>query len=195
MRRCFPKSGATGYENQTMTTVLMEGHTLRLPRQVAVVGAAGGLGRAIIDVCRNEGIGFTAIVRSRPERIAAPPLGSRIAVVASLADRTALTEAFRGADAILSALGVTSTSHDRPALLSANMDVIAQSALSAGVDRIVIINTLLSSAPGQPPSLVMRFFSWMPGVIGRGASEQLAVVSALGKGAFSNIRWTLVRAG
>src|SRR5262249_15037192 len=81
------------------------------------------------------------------------------------------------------------------ALLSANMDVIAQSALSAGVDRIVIINTLLSSAPGQPPSLVMRLFSWMPGVIGRGASEQQAVVNALGKGAFSNIRWTLVRAG
>src|SRR5262249_44888942 len=106
-----PKCGATGYENQTMTTVPMEGHTLRLPRQVAVVGAAGGLGGAVIDVCRNEGIGFTAIVRSRPERIAAPPPGSRIAVVASLADRLPFTEAFRGADTILLAVPTVNPIH------------------------------------------------------------------------------------
>ena len=31
--------------------------------------------------------------------------------------------------------------------------------------------------------------------MGRGASEQQAVVDALGTGAFSSLRWTLVRAG
>ena len=31
--------------------------------------------------------------------------------------------------------------------------------------------------------------------MGRGAAEQQAVVDALGKGAFSSLRWTLVRAG
>jgi len=41
----------------------------------------------------------------------------------------------------------------------------------------------------------MRFFSWMPGRIGRGATEQQAVVDALGCGAFSSLRWTLVQAG
>lgn len=41
----------------------------------------------------------------------------------------------------------------------------------------------------------MRFFSCLPGRIGRGAREQQAVVNALGKGAFSPLRWTLVRAG
>jgi hypothetical protein len=67
--------------------------------------------------------------------------------------------------------------------------------LAAGVDRIVIVNTLLTSLPGQPASRAMRFFTWMPGTMGRGAREQQAVVDALGNGAFSSLRWTLVRAG
>jgi hypothetical protein len=41
----------------------------------------------------------------------------------------------------------------------------------------------------------MRFFSWVPTRMGREASEQQAVVDALGRGAFSSLRWTLVRAG
>ena len=41
----------------------------------------------------------------------------------------------------------------------------------------------------------MRFFSRIPGTMGRGASEQQAVADALGSGAFSSLRWTLVRAG
>lgn len=91
-----------------------------LPRNVAIIGAAGGLGQGVLNVCRAEGVGFTAIVRSRPERIADVPDGSRVAVVASLADRTALAEAFSGADAVLAVLGTTSTSYDSSALLSAN---------------------------------------------------------------------------
>lgn len=67
--------------------------------------------------------------------------------------------------------------------------------LAAGVDRIVVINTLLAPMPGSPASRALRFFSWVPGTTGRGASEQQAVVDALGSGAFSSLRWTLVRAG
>jgi putative NADH-flavin reductase len=167
----------------------------RLPRRVAVLGAAGGLGQGILGVCKAEGIPFTAIVRSRPERITEVPNGSRVAVVTSLADRAALADAFAGADVVLTALGVTSTSADRSALLSANMATVEQSMLAAGVDRIVVINTLLASLPGSPASWAMRFFSSLPGAIGRGASEQQAVVNALGRGAFSSLRWTLVRGG
>lgn len=166
-----------------------------LPRRVAVIGAAGGLGQGILDVCRGEGIGFTAIVRSRPERITAVPGGSRVAVVASLDDESALTKAFAGADAVLTAMGVTATSQGRSSLFSVNMPTVEKSMLTAGVDRIVVINTLLASAPGEPASRTLRFFSWMPGTMGRGAREQQAVVDALGNGAFSSLRWTLVRAG
>jgi hypothetical protein len=51
---------------------------------------------------------------------------------------------------------------------------------AAGVDRIIVINTMLASPPGKPASRAMRFFSWMPGTIGRGASEPQAVVDGLG---------------
>src|SRR5215467_2752895 len=110
-----------------------------LPRHVAVIGAAGGLGQGILTVCRDEGIGFTAIVRSRPERITNVPPGSRVAVVTSLADRSALDAALAGADAVLTALGVTATSQDRSASLSANMDTVERAMSDARVDRIIVI--------------------------------------------------------
>ena len=166
-----------------------------VPRHVAVIGAAGGLGQGILRVCREAGTSFTAIVRSRPERITDVPSGSRVAVVESLDDRRALTEAFAGADAVLTALGVTATAQEKSALLSANMAAVEESMLAAGVDRIVLINTLLASPPGQRASRLMRFFMWMPGKIGRGAREQQAVIDALGNGAFASLRWTLVRGG
>ncbi len=171
------------------------GEVRPLPRNVAVIGAAGGLGQGLLSVCRTEGVGFTAIVRSRPERITEVPVGSRVALVTSLADRAALTEAFSGADVVLAVLGTTSTSYDSSALLSANMATVEASMSAAGVDRIIIINTMIALPPGRPSSRLMRFFSWMPGTIGRGATEQQAVVDALGNGAFSSLRWTLVRAG
>jgi len=162
---------------------------------VAVLGAAGGLGQGILTVCRAEGIGFTAVVRSRPERIADVPSGSRVAVVRSLADEAALTEAWAGADAVLTALGVTATSEDRTALLSANMGTVERAMVTAGVNRILVINTLLTAPPGFPASRAMRFFSRVPGRIGRGARELQAVVDALGNGAFASLQWTLVRGG
>lgn len=172
------------------------GHRSRpLPQHVAVIGAAGGLGQGILNICRAEGIGFTSIVRSRPERIADIPNGSRVVVVTSLADRTALTEAFSGADAVLAVMGTTSTSYDRSALLSENLATVEEAMTVAAVDRILMINTMVAAPPGKPVSRVMRFFSWMPGRIGRGATEQQAVVDALGSRGFSSLRWTLVRAG
>ena len=177
-----------------MTTIATISPSRLLPRHVAVIGAAGGLGQGILTVCRAEGIDFTAIVRSRPERITDVPGRSRVVVVESLADATALTAAFSGTDAVLTALGVTAATHDRPALLSANMATVEESMIVAGVDRIILINTLLTSLPGKPASRLMRFFSWMPGNMGRGATEQQAVVDALGEGAFASLRWTLVRA-
>ena len=178
-----------------MTTPIADSHSRPRHHHVAVIGAAGGLGLGILSVCRAAGINFTAIVRSRPERITDVPAGSRVAVVQSLADVPALTGAFSGADAVLTALGVTPTSHDHSALLSANMSAVERSMLAAGVDRIVIVNTLLTSVPGQPASRAIRLFTWMPGKVGRGAREQQAVIDQLGKGAFSLLRWTLVRAG
>lgn len=91
---------------------------------MAIIGAAGGLGQGILSVCRAENVAFTPIVRSRPERITDVPDGSRVVVITSLADRAALTEAFLWADAVITAMGVTSSSSDRSALLSANFATV-----------------------------------------------------------------------
>ena len=179
----------------TVSIVAAQHPGRRFPQHVAVIGAAGGLGQGILRVCRAEGIGFTAIVRSRPERIIDVPTGSQVALVTSLADRAALTNAFSGADVVFTALGVTPTSDERSAMLSENAADVEAAMLAAGVDRIIIINTLLVSLPGKPASRAIRFFSWMPGKVGRGAREQQAVVDAIANGAFSAVRWTLVRAG
>ena len=116
-------------------------------------------------------------------------------MVASLDDGSALTAAFTGADAVITALGVTPTSQDRTAFLSANMATVEQAMRAAGVDRILVTNTLLTAAPGKPRTFLMRFFSKVPGKMGQGAREQQAVVDALGQGALSSVRWTLVRGG
>lgn len=178
-----------------MTNASTDHRSASRPRHVAVIGAAGGLGQGILAACREQSIGFTAVVRSRPERITDVPPGSRVAVVTSLADGVALTAALTGAEAVLTALGVTATSQDSSASLAANMATVEQAMSRAAVDRIVIVNTLLSSVPGRPATRLMRFFSRMPGTIGLGAREQVAVVDALGRGAMSSLRWTLVRGG
>ena len=77
-------------------------------------------------------------------------------MVTSLADRALLTEAFSGADVVLTAMGVTSTSSDGSGLLSANMAAVEQSMLAAKVDRILMINTMIASPPGEPADRVMR---------------------------------------
>jgi putative NADH-flavin reductase len=87
---------------------------LPLPRHVAVIGAAGGLGQGILSVCRGENIAFTAIVRSRPERITGVPDKSRVVVVSSLGDRVGLTAAFSGVDAVIAAIGVTAATTTAP---------------------------------------------------------------------------------
>jgi hypothetical protein len=173
----------------------LESAAARFPRQVAVIGAAGGLGQGILRVCRTEGIAFTAVVRSRPERIADVPAGSRVAVVPSLADRAGLAAAFAGVDAVITAVGVTAASHDPSALLSANVASVAGAMEDAGVDRIVLISSIGASAPGSASRGPLRFFSWWPGAVGGGAREMLAQVAALEHGAFASQRWTLVRAG
>ncbi|MGD1855006.1 MAG: NAD(P)-dependent oxidoreductase [Leptolyngbyaceae cyanobacterium] len=188
-------TGARVSHSENIPSGLSFNRSQPLPRHVAIIGAAGGLGQALLTLCREAGIEFTAIVRSRPERITDIPPGSRVAVVSSLADRSALTAAFAGADAVITALGVTSTSQEPSALLSENMATVEQAMLAAGIKRVVLINTLLSSSPGKPANLAMRFFSLFPGIMGRGATEQQAVVDALGRGEFSSLQWTLVRGG
>ncbi|MEM7585667.1 MAG: NAD(P)-binding oxidoreductase [Acidobacteriota bacterium] len=183
----------SSYPTPSTGRVPQEAQEAALPRHVAVVGAAGGLGQGILQSCRENGIDFTAIVRSRPERITDLPEGSRVEVVTSLAETPALASALAGSEAVLTATGVTPTSQDESALLSKNMPSLEAAMVSAGVERIVIMSSLLTHSPGAAPSLATRIFSRFPGRMGRGARELWDQADALGRGALSSIPWTLVR--
>lgn len=107
----------------------------------------------------SKTIKFTAIVRGRPERIPQVPVGSRVVVVKDLADENALKDAFTGNQAIITATGPTATSNDSTSLLSKNMDSVSAAMKACSVSRLVIVNTIISNAPGQPGSWVMTIFS------------------------------------
>lgn len=97
---------------------------------------------------------------------------------------------------VLTALGVTPTSHERQSLRYRRMRPRWKPRCgSPEFDAVAIINTLLVSLPGKSASGAMRLFTWMPGWVGRGAREQQAAADAIGRGAFSSVRWTLVRGG
>ncbi|KAJ3070140.1 hypothetical protein HDU98_006822 [Podochytrium sp. JEL0797] len=160
---------------------------------VAVIGAAGGLGQALVRMALAQGIAVTAIVRGRPERIAASS-DVQVKVVPSLADKDALADAFAGADAVITATGPTATSKDASAFLSVHFATIEAAMLAANVKRIVMVNTLVTNAPGKPASWFVRTFKCIPGTVGVGAKEMQDVLDALGAGALSKVDWTLVRA-
>jgi nucleoside-diphosphate-sugar epimerase len=167
------------------------------PKSVCVIGAAGGLGSGILAVCRANQIPFTAVVRSRPERIVDVPAGSRVVVVTSLGDRAALADAFRGTEAVLSANGPTSTSSDPSAFFSSNFTAIEGACHDASVSRVVIVNSIASKKPGGASSFmhwIFPLFEWVPGPMGVGVAEMRNVVTGLDAGALGSLDWTLVRA-
>lgn len=166
-----------------------------LPRHVAVIGAAGGLGQGVLQECIAANVSFTAIVRSRPERIQNVPKGSRVVVVSSLTDEAALQAALTGVDALLVVSGVTGSTIDEAALVSKNLGHVAKAMVSAGVRRVLLISTLILAEPGQPPSMPTRFFSQFPGVVGAGMSDMQGVADEINRGVLSGLDWTLVRAG
>jgi putative NADH-flavin reductase len=167
----------------------------KMPNKVVILGAAGGLGQALVEVCKKERIAFTAIVRSRPDRLTEVPQGSRVLVIKNLSDTYKLTEALLGAEAVISAIGVTSTSNDPSSFLSNNLQSLTSAMKKSKVDRLIIISSLACSPPGLPTSWPIRFFSLFPGNIGKGAREMQAVVDNITKGQLTDLRWTLVRAG
>lgn len=168
-----------------------------LPKSVCVIGAAGGLGGGILAVCCSHNIPFTAVVRSRPERITDVPAGSRVVVVTSLADRAALADAFRGTEAVLSANGPTAASCDPSSFFSTNFAAIEGACHDASVTRLVIVNSIAAKKPGGASSFmhwIFPLFAWVPGPMGAGVSEMRNVVTGLDGGALASLEWTLVRA-
>jgi hypothetical protein len=103
--------------------------------QILVLGATGPTGRIVVARALELGHAVTVLVRS-PERLEARPEQVRVITGSLPDDEEALIAAFRGQDAVISALGVgrSFTPND---LMARSVPLIVRAMESQGVRRLV----------------------------------------------------------
>ena len=111
-------------------------------RKVAIFGAAGAVGKAIGPELDRRGIPFRAVGRTKSKLVEAfGKLPQAEIMAADLADTQAATEAARGVDTVIYALGVPYTQFDLyPKMMRATVDA----AVAAGVERLLVISSVYS---------------------------------------------------
>ncbi len=110
-------------------------------RTIAVFGATGRTGRALIGQAVAAGHPVVAVAR-RPGAIGVTHPGLRV-VGAQLTDADALADALNGVDVVVSVLGVPSLRESRKGTTvhSAGTRAIRQAMTRAGVRRIVVVSS------------------------------------------------------
>jgi nucleoside-diphosphate-sugar epimerase len=111
-------------------------------RKVAIFGAAGALGNVIAPELERRGIPFRVVGRTRSKlEQSFGKLRQAEIVTADLANITAATEAARGTDTVIYAVGVPYTNFElHPKLMRTAVDAIA----AAGVERLVVLSSVYS---------------------------------------------------
>jgi uncharacterized protein YbjT (DUF2867 family) len=156
--------------------------------KITVIGATGGVGRAVVERALRAGDEVTAYVRD-PAKLG--DLGGRVrAVAGELTDRAALSEAIAGADAVVSAVGSSPSRLllDVPAQGMRNVLEVMQ---ERGVRRLVALSGGAVSVSGEHKPLSGRITSWLVRLMARNVVEakqrEYEVISA------SDTDWTVVR--
>ena len=110
--------------------------TLSQAKKILVLGATGGTGQLIIRQALAKGYDVTALVRS-PEK-GAGLTGVKLAI-GDARDETALRQAIRGQDAVVSALGTPPSPFKEVTLLSTATRAVVNAMQAEGVSRLVAI--------------------------------------------------------
>lgn len=112
---------------------------------IAVTGATGFLGQALLDVARTKGVEVRALTR-RPQ----PDRPGVTWIQGDLGDRKALTLLCMGAEALIHAAGLVNTP-DPAAFSIANVDGtlnVIRAARAARVPRLIFVSSLSAREPG-----------------------------------------------
>jgi nucleoside-diphosphate-sugar epimerase len=115
---------------------------MAIMQKVAIFGAAGAIGRTIGLELERRGVPFRAVGRNQGKLVDAfGKLRQAEVVAADLADTQGATEAARGVDTVIYALGVPYTQFDLyPNLMRTAVDA----AKTAGVERLLVISSVYS---------------------------------------------------
>ena len=156
-----------------------------MPKKLLVLGATGGTGRHVVSQALELGHEVTVLVRD-PSRLTTASPRLRV-VTGSVTDSPEpLTEAIRGQDAVISALGV-GNSLKSGGLIARSVPVLVQAMRSSGVRRVVF-----TSAYGVGPTFGEAPF--IPRLFMRTLLRDLYQDKAAGEEVMqrSGLDWTLV---
>ena len=109
---------------------------------LVVLGASGRTGRLVVEQALAAGYSVTALVRSA-EKLTLRHRKLRV-VVGDATDPSALSRAFEGAEAIISALG------SRGSVIADSSRALVAAARQAGVGRVVILSSWLVQQDHMP---------------------------------------------
>jgi uncharacterized protein YbjT (DUF2867 family) len=117
-------------------------HRLEGFTSLVVLGAGGRTGRLVVEQALAAGHSVTALIRS-PEKLTLRHPKLRV-VVGDATDRTALSQALAGADAVISTLG------SRKSVIADSSRALVAAAHVAGVTRVVVLSSWLVQQDHMP---------------------------------------------
>ncbi len=152
--------------------------------KIVVLGASGRTGREVVTQAVDAGLDVTAVVREG----SAAPSGGATVVRAELGDTVRLTEAVRGADAVVSALGGRDR---RPTTVCTDGARAAVAAMrDAGVRRLLVVSA--AGLPGDGEDLLTRLV--VKPIISRVFRHPYADMAGMERLVReSGLEWTIVR--
>jgi putative NADH-flavin reductase len=147
-----------------------------------ILGATGGIGRALVDQASRGGHRVTAFVRS-PEKLGTPPKTVTV-VQGDPRNETQLRDAMTGCEAVLSALGPPIPLTGRTTIMGDAAAATVRAMEGAGVRRLLAVSGDLQFPGAGPPWLLrvtlLRHLS-------RDQAEMERVMQA------TPLDWTIVR--
>lgn len=155
--------------------------------KIAVLGATGGTGKALIDQALAAGHEVTALVRDPAKLDGNLPI---TVVEGNAESRTVVLKALEGADAVVCALGSYNRKRNRD--VSGPTRTLLEAMREVGTPRLVVVSTIgVGDSLKQVKSFVFRrlIIGLFAKNIWRDRERQEAIIKA------SNVNWTIARPG
>ncbi|MBI1299179.1 NAD(P)H-binding protein [bacterium] len=156
--------------------------------KLTIFGATGGTGKEVVKQALARGHEVTIYVRT-PSKVETQH--EKLTVVqGQMNDPSKIRQAIAGADAVISALGPTSNTPERP--LTEGMQHIVAAMQAEGVDRLIAATGAGVADPNDTPQMVGQLFGLAMRVFAKHVlADSTGMVNAIRS---SNLNWTLARA-